>query len=203
MRFALPNVRNSSSTTQFHCQTFTSGISMEKKFNAQGEATLHGIGTLDLKVRRSDKSTEVAMCIPSEPMEVVTLTDDWALRQWWENWRHNIALAFGHVNHASPLFLVLEKTDTPQVANCYYNGEESETNLRVSGAITDLTRMSMEAGFSCNEIGNFGFKTACHALDGKMWSIFIRTEKLASILFKKYKYAIALFWQFLPFIHIY
>jgi hypothetical protein len=93
-------------------------------------------------------------CVPSHPMEVCTLQDDGCdlfLHKWWENWRHNIASSVGTVRNIGPLFLVL---DTEQFANCYYEGQETATSLKLSGRVTNGARAGLEAGFRGREDGH-------------------------------------------------
>jgi hypothetical protein len=91
--------------------------------------------------------------------------------------------------------LVLEKTDTEQFANCYYAGRDTATKLKVSGTVANIAQVSLHAGFSFQESGDFGFKTSCY-LPGEKWAIFIRSEKLYIIWFTKFKSLAARIWQF-------
>jgi hypothetical protein len=159
-------------------------------------------GVTDLNIQLSKKSNtqKAAVCIPSDPMDVHALRgpgSDLLVRRWWAEWRHNIALNFGDVRHIGPLFLVLQKTDTEQFANCYYTGRDSETSLKISGTVANVSQVSLRSGFSCLERGLFGFKTSSH-IPGKKWAIFIQSEKLYLIWFTKFKSIAARLWQFLP-----
>lgn len=144
-------------------------------------------GTMDvaefaIQIKREKRQSEVAICIPSKGLEAIALRGrdvEWRLCEWWEKWRHNIAVDCGAMyNVNGPVFLVLEKTDTKQAYNCYYAGHETETNLHVSGKVADRAEATIEVGFSCQEIGNFGFRDCPKQLDGKKWSIFLRKQDL-------------------------
>lgn len=151
----------------------------------------------DVKIETAEHTEEVAVCIPSDPLEVCALQDDASdlkLRRWWEKWRHNIAWNLGIYRHVGPLFLVLEKADTEQYANCYYKGKIRETSLKVSAKISDAVHLSMQAGFRLREYGAFGFKTSVFT-PGKKWVIFIRSEKLYAIWFSKLRLLAARLWQ--------
>lgn len=187
---------------QYRCKLFSSD---EKSvtYASLGAKTKVGsaVTDLDIHIKRASATKEVAFCIPSDPMEICALTDrytDFQIRQWWADWRHNIALHFGTLRstgrNIGPLFFVLEKTDAEQYANCYYKGREKETNLKVSGTMANIAQFSIQAGFSCAETGNFGFKTSPY-LPGKRWVIFMQSEKLFVILFAKFKSLISQIWQ--------
>ena len=167
-------------------QIFSSARTQAVELTTEVGGTL-GPTEFAVKVEKREVESDVAVCIPSKPLNVIALRGedvDWQLRTWWEEWRHNIACACGSIIEDNPVFLVLEKTDTDQVFNCYYKGTESETNLRLKGNLVDRARMSFEAGFTCEEIGNFGFKQ-CPVEEGGKWSIFIQKLDLKLFRFRK------------------
>ena len=187
---------DSSSKGNKYCQTFSSTRTRMVDLNAEAGGTL-GATEFTVKVEKQKAESDVAVCIPSDPLEVIALRGEdveWQLRAWWEEWRHNIACNCGSLIDNSPIFLVLEKTDTDQVFNCYYKGTESETNLRLKGNLVDRARISLEAGFACEEIGNFGFKESPRE-EGRKWSIFIQKEELKLFRFRKLKALIKVLFQ--------
>ena len=121
---------------------------------------------------------------------------DHTLREWWDQWRHNIASSVGYLSHVGPIFLVLEKTDTAQVTNCYYAGKDTSTNLKILGRLANRVKLAFEAGYSCTEIGGFDFKSSPVQSDGQRWSIFIKTEKLQVVAFSKFKHLVVQAWQY-------
>lgn len=136
MNIPLPHPPNTVGSRQpYNCKPFSSyKVSVETaSLRARGTLTPR-VMDLDIEVKRESDSKEVAVCIPSAPLEICALREDRSdliLRRWWENWRHNIAFSLGAYRNIGPLFFVLEKTDTEQFSNCYYAGQNNETKLRV------------------------------------------------------------------------
>jgi hypothetical protein len=184
----------------FNSRPFASEEVSVTTASANVGGNVQGVMDLDIQVTKTNNTKEVAVCIPSHPLDVCALRDrnsDYLVRRWWAEWRHNIALKFAIVQNIGPLFLVLEKTDTEQFANCYYMGRNAETNLKLSGNVTNVAQLSLHAGFSGRENGLFGFKWSAHLPD-KKWAIFIRSEKLYIIYFMKFKKLAANIWQLDP-----
>lgn len=162
-----------------------------------GGNAIPGVVDFDVKIKAVKNTEELAVCIPSDPLEICAFREDESdliLRDWWDEWRHNIAWNLGIHRHVGPLFMVFEKTDTEQYANCYYKGKITETNLKISGKVSDAMQLSMQAGFRLRESGSFGFKTSVY-IPGKKWVIFIRSEKLYIIWFSKLKMLAGYLWQ--------
>jgi hypothetical protein len=155
---------------------------------------------LDIDFTRDTNKEEAAICVPSHPVKIASLRDpnaDFLLRKWWEQSRHNIAVCYGAVQGIGPLFLVVEKREADQFTNCYYKGRETKTKLKLSGHVSKIATLALSAGFSCQEIGNFGFKDGL-PISGQKWVLFIRSAKLYITMFKKFKSMIAQIWQYHP-----
>lgn len=150
-----------------------------------------------LKFKNVHASTEVAICIPSDPMESFALTNsngEMVLSDWWEEWKHNIAAYFGQ--NGTTLFLVTETQQTPTFTNCYYRGCKSETTLAMKGKVLDNMKVSLSTAFRWEEFGPFGFKSGTETYSlGEYWTVFIQCKKIWSILFKKLKPLLASVWQ--------
>ena len=163
-----------------------------------GGGNVNGLVDVDVKISKRNNIRKAAVCIPSHPMEVSklhSLGSDHLLRKWWMEWRHNIASDLGIVPHIGRLFLVTEKTDTEQFANCYYEGRDTSTDLKVTGRLpNNAAHLTLSAGFGGHDDGRFGFKWSSH-LPGEKWAIFIRSEKLYLILFAKLRSSAAQLWQ--------
>jgi hypothetical protein len=152
---------------------------------------------MNVELERVSTDEEVAVCIPSEPGHHVELTGSnshYLLTKWWEEWRHNIAVRYGGNPDMGPLFLVLEKRQSDQFTNCYYQGGETETKLNLSGEVSDIARLALRVGFHSREIGSFGFKSG-RAQPGQKWAIFISSGKMAIIWHKKFKSMFMQLWQ--------
>jgi hypothetical protein len=149
-----------------------------------------------LKFKKADASNEVAICIPSEPMECLALNrynGDMVIRDWWEEWKHNISDYF---QKGTSLFLVTEITHTPSFTNCYYRGCESETTLAMKGKVGRSAEISLGTDFKWEEFGRFGFKSGTKKYSlGNYWTVFIRCQKNWSCLFKKMKPLLISVWQ--------
>jgi len=150
-----------------------------------------------LQVKKSAEA--VAICLPSAPITLYQLKRngvDGQLRKWWEVWRHNIYRSLQIPRGVDPLFLVLEKADTEQFANCYYKGETLETELRLSAQVLSTVKLALQAGSSLRENGCFDFTQSFYRQDlRKRFAIFIRTEKAGWVIFETLRqYAVSL-WQ--------
>lgn len=165
-----------------------------------GGGTLPGATDLEIQVKKERTSKEIAVCIPSSPLETVSLRDpssDFRLRQWWKDYRHNIAVSYGAVGDIGPLFLVVEKREADSFANCHYVGDESQTNLKISGHVSNFANLTLGAGFSCQETGNFGFKDGAH-FPGQKWTLFIRSAKITITVFRNLGRLMSQLWQLGP-----
>jgi hypothetical protein len=153
------------------------------------EGTIPGVTAIDLEVTKSSKSSSAAICIPTEPAEIVCYGTglDRKLRHWWETWSGNVVRSIPPISSASQLFFVVEKTETEQFANCYYSGKTSQTNFKLAGKVADLANISLEAGISCQATtgpGSWPFKGNVYTA-GQKWTIFIKTEKLSWLPIKR------------------
>jgi hypothetical protein len=147
-----------------------------KKLEGDLSANAHGIVDIGLKVVKSSKKDRAAICIPSEPLDVCHIQNDLSLRNWWDNWQHNITLSMGTARGIGSLFFVLKRTETEDYANCYYEGEEVETELTISGSVANVGELAFHAGFAYRESGHFGFKRSPFS-PGDKWTIFIKSLK--------------------------
>ena len=198
MGIDMPSVQGTFKTSPYTCRTFSSTFVKAVDLDAQIAGDVPEIAEVKVVVERRENEYDLAVCIPSKPLEVIILEDDWDLRRWWEEWRHNIAVSVGPPtsSHVGPIFLVLEKTDTDQFSNCYYQGKDTGTNLKILGRLVDVAKLAFEAGYSCTEIGGFDFKSSPIQPNGQKWSIFIRSEKLRCVRWSKFKYLAVQAWQF-------
>ena len=202
MNVPMLTFEDSSAAIQYECQAFASAHIHITDSVAEVDGSLPGTSGITIQVEKGKNESEVAVCIPSKPLEVIALRarrSELLLRAWWDEWGFNIARGLGSmITDVGPIFLVLQKTDTDQAANCYYMGKESKTRLCVSGNIADKAKISIEAGFSCQEIGAFGFKNSVRQFNGQKWSIFIRNEKLRLVRFLRFKRMIIGIWLLQP-----
>lgn len=158
-----------------------------------------GLVDFGLQVKLIEDTEEVAICLPSAPVGLYKLRRngvDNELRKWWEEWRHNIYRNLHLPTGVDQLFLVFEKVDTEQFANCYYKGKTSETELKLSAQVLSTAKLAVQAGFSLRETGCFDFTRSFYRQDlHQRFNIFIRTEKAGWVIFKTLKrYAVCL-WQ--------
>jgi hypothetical protein len=199
MDIEIPNFKMSSKTEPYRCQTFSSTIVHSIDLTGEVSGNIPETADINVVVEKKKCTYDVAVCIPSKPLEVISLKSiDWSLRKWWEEWRHNIAVDVGPrlSSHVGPIFLVLEKTVTDQFTNCYYAGQESSASLRILGKVANLAKLAFEAGYKCTQIRGFDFIASEPRSNGEKWSIFIRNEKLIIAAFSKFKYLAIQAWQF-------
>jgi hypothetical protein len=156
---------------------------------------------VDLRVQlsASKNATESAVCVPSSPLASEKFTGNFAdgdLQKWWDSYSHNIFCGLD-VPVSGHLFLVLEKLDTVQYANCFYKGREKQTKLNlVAKIVNDFLNVGIAAGFRLQEEGNFDFTQSKYEPNSnKIWTIFMKTEKIGLIPFKSWKQRIAYIWQ--------
>jgi hypothetical protein len=158
--------------------------------DATAEGTIPGVATaINLEVKKLKKCSRAAICIPTMPTGTVTYQRngfDRKLRAWWETWGGNVARSLPAISNASQLFLVFEKTETEQYANCYYIGKEAGTSLKMTGKVANFAKLSLEAGISCESAGSWAFKSNVH-VPGQKLTIFMQTAKLSLISFKHIK----------------
>jgi len=185
----------------YECRAFCSGNAKVLDLGAEAGATAN-IAEFSISVEKSLTQTDFAACIPSKPLKNIGLygpSEHFNLLLWWRKYSPAIAADCGDMmlSEIGPIFLVLQKTETDQVSNCYYSGKESKTSLQVRGSVADKVKLAIHAGFSCTEIGNFGFR---HWLqqEGKKWCIFMKTEKHKRFRWRKLKSRISAVWQYLP-----
>jgi hypothetical protein len=152
---------------------------------------------VNVEFGRESLREEVAVCIPSHPLQLCTLngrSNHYLLTRWWEDSRHNIAVRYAGVPDLGPLFLVLEKRQSDQFTNCYYQGRERRTKVKLTGQIANTAQLVIGAGFSCQETGSFGFKDGLRQ-EGQQWAIFFRSAKMCIVWHKKLKSMIEEYWQ--------
>ena len=188
MHIAKPDFNRVTEAKAFECQTFRSTAikTIDLKFEVSGQ--LPETSEISLEVEKKDGVMDVAVCIPSNPIEQITLRQDFSLRGWWNDWGHNISSDLMG-RHVGPIFLVLEKTDTKQVANTYYKGRESSGRIKILGKIANLGKLAFEAGYSLTQLSGSAFEFTKYGLqpNDEKWSIFIRSEKLKTLRFWRLK----------------
>ena len=200
MDIEVPNFQMSTQTEPFQCQTFSSTVVNAIDLTAQVSSGIPQTADINVVVEKKKGIYDVAVCIPSKPLEAISLKSaDWTLRAWWDEWRHNIAVDVGPrtLSQVGPIFLVLEKTITDQVTNCYYAGQEARASLQILGKVADLAKIAFEAGYKCTQIRGFDFISSEPKSNQEKWSIFIRNEKLMVVAFFKFKYLAIQAWQFI------
>lgn len=201
MGIQLPGFGDVSTPVPYQCQTFTSTVVTVTDMQGKIATELPAASEFQLLVKKSKSDSCVAVCIPSKPLDVIAIRgqfQDWQLENWWAESRHNIAAYLGPTlsREVGAIFLVLERTVTDQVTNCFYSGKESSTLLRIVGKMANLPHVSIDSGFSCNEIGCFGFTNKTPLLNGRKWTIFIRDSKLTAFAFTKWKHIPVWVWQY-------
>ena len=185
----MPKRRPAFQSLDLNKASFCSNRVRVRQLSTEAGGGTHGI-SLTLKVDRAENIEEVGVCIPSAPMTTNNLRiseSHFELMDWWHQNGSIVARNSGNLlGELGPLFLVVEKTETDQVSNCYYKGRDQSTQLLVSGNWLSQAQLKISAGFSCQETGDFGFQ---HWLPqvGRRFSIFLKTKKLRSNLAANWK----------------
>jgi hypothetical protein len=156
-----------------------------------------GLVDLDVNVKAENEGEEVAICIPADPMAVDALRNndaDRKLRTWWVESRNNISNHYRPPGHAGPLLLVFQTVDTTQYSNCYHKGILRDNSFRLSARVLDSVNLGLEVGFRFKKTGDLNFKNSPRLPDAK-WIIFIISEKISNIWFRKFAYKVAHVWR--------
>jgi hypothetical protein len=190
----VPDVNNS-----YDLVRLMSKSTIVKDVNVRVGADVQATTELDIEFERVSIDEQAAVCIPSHPATVVKLGGDnctYLLTQWWAEWRHNIAVHYGEVPYVpvGSLFLVLQKRHSEQFSNCYYEGNQTQTKLSLSGQVSSIANFALRAGFSSQEIGSFGFKNG-RPQPGETWAIFMDSVKITIVWHKRLMARINLLWQ--------
>jgi hypothetical protein len=133
-------------------------------------------GEWKCKIRKEKSTSVAAVCLPADPATRISTVNTAALQNWWELWKHHLALRYRRHNCSSPLFLVYGMLQTPQYAICCSESSASETTLHISGLSSIATSgsgVTLSAGCSIRELGStFGFDMG-HFNSIQPWVVYI------------------------------
>jgi hypothetical protein len=137
------------------------------------------VSTNQWRLEITKVTATAAVCIPTQPTSYFHSDDLHRLREWWQQYRYNIAMHFSPIGRASSLFLVLSKKTTPQYGNCCVTNDVNSTILEITAPIISPETLSFSAGGQISEATRtFGFSFGRYEEDHPPWVIFITREKV-------------------------
>ena len=154
-------------------------MASERATIRRGNVNLNVLNTAQWRLEVEKRTSNAAICIPTQPTAFQRLKEVHRLREWWRTHRYSIAHNCPQYGGASGVFLVLSKRTTPQYGNCCANqGSGTNTALDVTAPLLSPETLSIGAGGQFSEVSRtFGFEFGPYDKSLSDWVIFITRDK--------------------------